>query len=370
MKYYIVAGEASGDLHGSNLIKALKQEDAAAEFRFWGGDQMAAEAGPPVKHIEELAFMGFKEVVLNLRTIMRNLRFCKQDILAYKPDVLILIDYPGFNLRLAQFTQKNGIRVCYYISPQVWAWKESRVKKIKRTVGKMLVILPFEEEFYKKHQYEVTFVGHPLVDVVDEFRPDPNFREKNSLTEKPLVALVPGSRKQEISSMLPLMLNAAKEFPAHQFVIAGAPGIRPEFYRQFMEGQDAAIVYGQTYNLFSHASAGCVTSGTATLEAALFKMPEAVCYKGHKLSFWVATKLVKVKYISLVNIIMDKLVVRELIQRDFTLANLRQELDRLLNDDAYRKSMLENYTALQQRLGRGGASAKAAKIIVEWISSD
>ena len=371
MKYYIIAGEASGDLHGANLMKHLNAGDASAEFRCWGGDRMAAEGGEIVKHYRDLAFMGFVEVVMNLRTIMGNLKFCKADILAWQPDVVIMIDYPGFNLRIADFAHKNQLKVFYYISPQIWAWKQSRVHQIKRNVDKMFVILPFEQEFYQKFDYEVEFVGHPLLDAIaDERSSEPNssaFRREHGLSDKPLIALLPGSRKQEIGGMLPLMLEMIMEFPDHEFVIAGAPSQSKEFYGHFMEGQAVKLVFGETYRLLQHSEAALVTSGTATLETALFEVPEAVCYRGSRISVWIARQLVKVKYISLVNLIMDQETVRELIQADFNKATLKEELHRLLHDKEYRGQMLENCQILREKLGGTGASATTANRMLKTL---
>ncbi|HEY4335257.1 MAG TPA: lipid-A-disaccharide synthase, partial [Puia sp.] len=332
MKYYIIAGEASGDLHGSNLINELKKQDANADFRCWGGDLMQAAGGHIVKHYKDLAYMGFIEVLSNLRTIFRNLDFCKQDILDYRPDALLLIDYPGFNLRIAKWAHTQQLKIIYYISPQVWAWKENRVKQIRENVDKMLVILPFEKDFYRKWNYEVEYVGHPLVEVIDGYQAPAGAIPEFS---KPIIALLPGSRKQEILKKLPVMLEVSKFFPGYQFVVAQAPGQDQSFYNELLTPYpDVATVCNQTYPLLQKAHAACVTSGTATLETALFGVPEVVCYKGSAISYQIARRLIKVKYISLVNLIMDKPIVKELIQDDLTPANLRRELDSLLNDPA------------------------------------
>jgi lipid-A-disaccharide synthase len=372
MKYYIIAGEASGDLHASNLMRELKAIDANAKFRCWGGDLMKSQGGELVKHYKELAFMGFTEVLLNIRTIFKNINFCKKDISEFKPDVIILVDYPGFNLRIAGFAKEKGFKVFYYISPQVWAWKQSRVHKIKRIVDRMFVILPFEEDFYKKFNYKVDFVGHPLLDAVDsQSKSGPSFNEfveKNNLEEKSIVALLPGSRMQEISTMLPLMLSIKKSFPDHQFVIAAAPSVPLSFYENLMKGSDAKVIFNQTYELLRHAEAAMVTSGTATLETSLFNVPEVVCYKGSAISFFIARKLVKVKYISLVNLIMDKEIVKELIQSELNEINLKNELEKLLHDKVYRETMLENFSVLRSKLGGIGASAKTARLMIDYLS--
>lgn len=367
MKYYIIAGEASGDLHGSNLIKELKQLDDAANIRCWGGDKMQQAGGQLVKHYRELAFMGFAEVLMNLRTILRNISFCKKDILLYKPDVLVLIDYPGFNLRIARWAKKQGIKVIYYISPQVWAWKESRVKMMKQCIDKMLVILPFEKEYYKnKWNWEVEYVGHPLVEEIERKKSEAG---NLNLSDKPVVALLPGSRKQEILKKLPVMLKVGKSFPEYQFVVAKAPGVDEGFYDELMKPYtNVSYVGNQTYDLLMQAKAALVTSGTATLETALFAVPEVVCYKGLWLSYQIGRRLVKVKYISLVNLIMDRLVVKELIQHDLTVDNLRNELHELLNNEQRKQLLKKDYAELKEILGaRGDASALAAQHIVQFL---
>ena len=374
MKYYIIAGEASGDLHGSNLIKELKNLDGAANIRCWGGDKMQAAGGDLVKHYRELAFMGFTEVIMNLRTIFRNLAFCKEDILQYKPDTLILIDYPGFNLRIAKWAKEQGLKVIYYISPQVWAWKEGRVKMMKECIDKMLVILPFEKDYYKnKWNWEVEYVGHPLVEVVNSQKSPDNYREVNSekLSDKLIIALLPGSRKQEIMKKLPVMLEVSKSFSGYQFIVAKAPGVEETFYDELLKGySNVSYVSNQTYNLLMQAKAALVTSGTATLETALFAVPEVVCYKGSYLSYQIGKRLVKVKYISLVNLIMDKLVVKELIQEDMTVENLQHELHELLTNEQRKLQLQNDYATLKKLLSEGGnASAKAAKSIVHFLGS-
>lgn len=366
MRYYIIAGEASGDLHGGNLIKAIHKQDTTADVRCWGGDHMEVAGATVVKHYRELAFMGFVEVIANLRTIFRNIDFCKKDILAYKPDVLVLIDYPGFNMRIAEWARQQGMRIVYYISPQVWAWKENRVKKIKRDVDKMLVILPFEVDYYKeKWDYPVTYVGHPLVEVV-------NYQKTSvpvtPLSDKPIIALLPGSRSQEIKVKLPIMLQMVKHFPQYCFAVAQASAQPDSLYKEIIGGQPVLLIKDQTYNLLKQATAGLITSGTATLETALFGLPQVVCYKGNAVSFWLATKLVNVKYISLVNLIMDKPVVTELIQNELTEANLKTALTRLLEDEAYKKELRHDYNTLWHKLGDNHASTLAAEEIVEVAS--
>ncbi|MCH7524412.1 MAG: lipid-A-disaccharide synthase [Bacteroidetes bacterium] len=371
MKYYIIAGEASGDLHGSNLMKALLRQDLNAEFRFWGGDLMQNVSGSLVKHYKELAFMGFLEVIMNLRTIAKNLKFCKQDIATFKPDVIVFIDYPGFNLRIAKWAKLKGIKTHYYISPQIWAWKENRIKAIKRDVDKMYVILPFEKYFYvDKHNYPVEFVGHPLIDAiadrtqVDEYE----FRAQHELNEKPIIALLPGSRKQEIRKMLSVMLSIVDDFQDYQFIIAGAPGQEYSFYEPFINNPNVHFVSNKTYDLLSVSTAALVTSGTATLETALFKVPEVVCYKSSWFSYQIGKRLVKhIKYISLVNLIMDKEVVTELIQNEFNTKNLKQELTIIL-DDYERTTFFINYYDLEKKLGGKGASEKVAGLVFNSIN--
>ncbi|OOQ60033.1 lipid-A-disaccharide synthase [Mucilaginibacter pedocola] len=368
MKYYLVAGEASGDLHGANLMKALKEKDANAEFRFFGGDLMAAEGGTLVKHYEDMAFMGFVEVVANLRTIMKNMNLCKKDILSYRPDVLVLIDFPGFNLKIADFAKKNGLLVCYYISPKVWAWNQKRVLKIKKVVDHMFCILPFEVDFYKQWGMDIDYVGNPLLDAVAAFTPDPDFLKKHILPAKKIVALLPGSRKQEISRLLPDMAKVAQRFTNYQFVIAGAPTFDTEYYRQFIGGTHIPVVFNATYDLLSNAEAAIVASGTATLETALLNVPQVVVYKGNKVTIGIAKMLVKIKFISLVNLIMDKDVVKELIQQDCNIHNISNELDKLVGLDAYRNQMFANYDLLDERMGQPGASAKTAGLIIKYAT--
>lgn len=360
MRYYIIAGEASGDLHGSNLIKALHIHDAAAEVRCWGGDKMQAAGAELVKHYRDLAFMGFVEVIKHLGTILNNMKFCKKDIMDYKPDILILIDYPGFNLRIAEWAARQGIKVCYYISPQIWAWKEGRIDQIKKSVDKMLVILPFEKKFYEKHNYEVVYVGHPLTEVVD----DELKKTYTPISNKKIIALLPGSRSQEIKMKLPHMLAMVDRFPDYQFVIAQAPAQDEQLYKNLVGNRNVMLVTGGTYNLLQQASAALVTSGTATLETALFGVPQVVCYKGNPLSFWLAKKLVKVKYISLVNLILNKPAVAELIQSDLNEKRLFDELSDLLFNVERKESLQSDYTKLWELLGGEKASDKAALEII------
>jgi lipid-A-disaccharide synthase len=375
MKYYIIAGEASGDLHGSNLIKELKKLDSNADIRCWGGDKMQEAGGVLVKHYRDLAFMGFTEVLMNLRTILRNLKFCKEDILQYKPDALILIDYPGFNLRIASWAKEQqelfsatGAKIIYYISPQVWAWKENRVKMMKQCIDKMLVILPFEKDYFKnKWNWEVEYVGHPLVEEIERHKAQGT---RHKLSDNPIIALLPGSRKQEILKKLPVMLEVSRSFPHHQFIVAKAPGVEESFYDELLKPYDnVSYVSNKTYELLVQASAALVTSGTATLETALFGVPEVVCYKGSPISYQIAKRVIKVKYISLVNLIMDKLVVKELIQHDLTVDNLQKELNDLLTNEERIAVVKKDYAALKDILSRGGnASAKAASSIYHFLS--
>jgi len=370
MKYYIIAGEASGDLHGSNLMKELFKKDPQADIRFWGGDLMEGVGGTLVKHYRDLAFMGFAEVVQNLGTILNNIKLCKQDIANFNPDVIIFIDYPGFNMRIAKWAKQRGIKTHYYISPQIWAWKESRIKAIKRDVDHMYIILPFEKEFYEnKHHFKVDFVGHPLIDAIhNREKTDPEiFRKENNLDDRPVIALLPGSRKQEISKMLSGMLSVVDEFPDYQFVIAGAPSQEYSFYEQFLTSKNVKFVSNKTYNLLSIAHAALVTSGTATLETALFKVPEVVCYKGGWISYQIAKRIITLKYISLVNLIMDKEVVKELIQNDFNKKNIRNELQKLLTPE-YRQNLLKQYDLLEKKLGGDGASEKTASLIINYLT--
>ncbi|MBK9177655.1 MAG: lipid-A-disaccharide synthase [Flavobacteriales bacterium] len=365
-RLYIIAGEASGDLHGGNLVRELlKQALGEMKIRAWGGDRMAAAGAEVVMHYRELAFMGFTQVIMNLRTILRNIDTCKRDIEAFKPDAIILIDYPGFNLRIAEWAHAKGIPVHYYISPQVWAWKKGRVHTIKRVVDRMYCILPFEEEWYARYGMKVDFVGHPLLDAIEQ-------EGRNELSPlpgedgRPVVALLPGSRRQEISRVLPLMVQVARRFPDHRFVLAAAPSVPDAVYESYLKGSSIALVKGRTYDVLRHARAGLVTSGTATLETALFGVPEVVCYSGGALNVWIARRLVDIKFISLVNLIMDREVVRELIQSELTAKRMADELEELLAEGPERLRMIADFTTLREKLGGPGASAKVASAV--WKS--
>lgn len=365
MKYYIIAGEASGDLHASNLIKHLRIKDTQAEIRAWGGDLMEAQGAKIVKHYRDLAFMGFIEVLMNLRTILGNISFCKKDILQFQPDTIVLVDYPGFNLRIAEWAHQQGIRIAYYISPQVWAWKKNRVFKIKKYVDEMIVILPFEKDFYAKYDYRVSYVGHPLLDALPKANEDSiEIRKNLGLDEKPIISLLPGSRKQEVKKMLNIMLTQVKHFIDYQFVIAGAPSLEESFYKEIIGNQDIKIVHNQTHQLLQVSHAALVTSGTATLETALIGIPEVVCYKGSRISFEIAKRIVDIKFISLVNLIMDKEVVKELIQQDLNKEMLKSELAKILNGTE-REKMLQSFAKLKEKLGDGGASERAAEIVFQ-----
>ncbi|WMI64241.1 lipid-A-disaccharide synthase [Aestuariibaculum sp. YM273] len=370
MKYYILAGEASGDLHGSNLMKALFEVDAHAEIRFWGGDLMQAVGGTLVKHYKERAFMGFAEVIMNLNKIFKLIAYCKEDIKDYNPDVLIFIDNSGFNLRIAKWAKQEGIRTNYYISPQVWASRAKRVFDIKRDIDDMYVILPFVEDFYKKYDYKVNFVGHPLIDAIanrDQVN-ESKFRDTYNLDKRPIIALLPGSRKQEIKNMLSVMLKMVDSFKDYQFVIAGAPSQDYSFYESFIKSNNVKFISNKTYDLLSISTAALVTSGTATLETALFKVPQVVCYKASAISYHIAKRIITLKFISLVNLIMDKEVVTELIQNDFNKKRLKQELARIL-DETERKKMFVNYYELEKALGGKGASKKTAQLIYNSIKN-
>lgn len=364
MKYYVIAGEASGDLHGSYLLEAIMHEDNAAEIRYWGGDLMSKVVGHnPVKHIKDLAFMGFVEVVQHLGTIISNIKFCKDDISQFNPDVVVFVDYPGFNLRIAQWCKKNNLKTAYYISPQIWAWKENRIKKIKSSIDEMIVILPFEKAFYQKHKMEVSYVGHPLADIISKSLSEPLHKIDNN---KPIIALLPGSRQQEIKKMLPLMSQVGDIFTEYEFYIAPAPNISLEFYKKLLPTH-STIKFASipTYHLLRQSKAALVTSGTATLEVALIGTPEIVCYKGHPISVWLAKRLIKIKYISLVNLILDKLVVKEMIQEDFNLKNIHTELQALLDKNSSRYIQLQkDYSELKNVLSQNGAAKNASKIIV------
>ena len=371
MKFYLIAGEASGDLHASNLMKEIRKLDTEADLRYWGGDLMRQQGGILVKHYRDLAFMGFLEVILNLGTILRNLELCKKDIKDFHPDVVILIDYPGFNLRILKYVKSLQIPVFYYISPQLWAWNSRRVKTIKRFVDKMFVILPFEEEFYRKYQFPVEFKGHPLLDVINpsmKLSEKEEFFIKNEFDKRPVIALLPGSRKQEIRTVLKIMLETISAFPDYQFVIAGAPSIPATYYQKLIGNKKVRIVFHQTYDLLYHADAALVTSGTATLETALMRIPQVVCYKGNVISYLIAKQVIKVKYISLVNLIMDRMIVAELIQNKLNRENLINELRKVLFDKKLRAQFQTDYSELNQRLGGEGASSKTAGKMIQYLT--
>lgn len=376
MKYYLIVGEASGDLHASNLMRELKQKDANAEFRFFGGDLMSAQGGTRVKHYKDLAYMGFIPVLLHLRTIFANMKLCKEDIISYTPDVVILVDYPGFNLSIAKFVKtQTKIPVYYYISPKIWAWKEYRIKDIKKYVDELFSILPFEVDFFHGHQYPIHYVGNPTVDAVEVFcannpKDFTSFIAENQLAEKPIIALLAGSRKQEIKDNLPDMLKAASKFSDYQLVLAGAPGISSEYYQKYIQGAKVKIVFDQTYRLLQHSSAALVTSGTATLETALFRVPQVVCYHtpiGKVISF-LKKKILKVKFISLVNLVAGKEIVRELVADTMTVDNMQSELEAVLIDKVNRQQMLDEYDRMINILGPSGASKKTANKMVELLN--
>lgn len=369
MKYYIIAGEASGDLHGSNLMKSLKAEDALAEFRYFGGDLMQAQGGTLVKHYSDMAFMGFVEVVANLGTIYKNLQKAKKDILENRPDVLILIDFPGFNLKIAEFAKKNNLKVFYYISPKVWAWNQKRVLNIKKVVDHMFCILPFEVDFYKEWGMKVDYVGNPLLDAIESNSEDESFNLRHNLQVNPVVALLPGSRKQELNKLLPDMMATADRFPQYQFIVAGAPGMTIEDYKPFIGNRNIQVIFNETYNLLLHSSAAIVASGTATLETALLKIPQVVVYKGNAISIAIARMVVKIRFISLVNLIMDEEVVKELIQDDCNPDKIEEELNNILHDPLYRTRMLINYDELAIKMGQPGASSRAARLMKEYLTA-
>lgn len=371
MKYYLIAGETSGDLHGANLIKALQKEDIDASFRIVGGDQMQEASGEvPLIHTSEMAFMGFIEVIKNIGKINKNLKRVKEDLTDNRPDTLILIDFPGFNLKIADFAKKRGIRVCYYISPKIWAWNQNRVYKIKKVVDHMFCILPFEVDFYKKYHYSVDYVGNPLLDAIDQHTFNDSFKQDNGLNERPIIALLPGSRKMEIEKLLPVMVDLYYLFPAHQCVIAGAPNFDEAYYKQYIGELSIPVVFQQTYDLLRHAEAAVVTSGTATLETGILKVPQVVVYKANKLTILIARQLIKVEFISLVNLINGFLSVRELIQQDCDTRTVADELNELINNKEHRASVMENYDILADKLGSPGASEKTAKLIVKYSADE
>jgi lipid-A-disaccharide synthase len=371
MKYYIIAGEASGDLHGSNLMRELQQIDANAEFRFWGGDLMNLHDKNLVRHYKDTAIIGFWEVVKKLRRILRNIKFCKQDILDYSPDVIILIDYPGFNFRIGEFAKSKGFRIFYYIAPKVWAWKESRVKKLRSFTDKLFVIFPFEVEYFKRWNIDACYEGNPLTDLIDGHLANKksfgDFIRHNDLPDKPIIAVLAGSRKQEIDYILPRVKKIIADFPEYQFVLAAAPSMNKNFYRKHLPNYEMAIVYNQTYETLAHCSVAIVASGTATLEAALLGARQVVCYGGSEISYQIGKRLIKVKYISLVNLIMNKPVVKELIQHDMSAEKMKAELNGLLFDVVRRKQIFDDYTALAEILGKRGSAHRIAKTMIDEI---
>ena len=376
MRYFLIAGEASGDLHGSNLVRELKLQDPDAQFRFFGGDLMAAQAGvPPVLHYREMAFMGFVRVLMNLRTISRNMERCKAEIVDFKPDVVILIDFAGFNLRIAEFAKSIGLKTVFYISPKIWAWKTNRIKKIKKYIDKMLTILPFETEFYAGFNYPVEYVGNPILDAIEEFKTndhqtEADFRQTNGLSDKPIIGLLAGSRKQEVGFMLPVMIEVSRQFPEYQFVISGAPGLDRDYYTKVI-GADCniPIVFGQTYNLLKFSRAALVTSGTATLETALFGVPEAVLYRimAPNFLYRIGRKILKAQWISLANLIMGREIIRELVQMDCNSKTVAAELRKILDDEQYDAEFMRNYAELMQRMGSAGASKRAAQAVIKFV---
>lgn len=370
MKYYLIAGERSGDLHASNLIQALRREDPQAEFRAWGGEQMQQAGATLVKHYRDMAFMGFWEVAKNLRTIWGFISVCQQDMLQYQPDVVILVDYAGFNLRIAKFAKQNGIRTFYYISPKVWAWNRSRAFTIKANVDRLFSILPFEPAFFQEYDYKVDYVGNPLLDAIAAFQPNPAFRQQHKLTDEPVIAVLPGSRQQEVDKMLELMLSVVPQLPDYQFVIAAVSNLPIEFYEKFTRIPHVSVVVDQTYDLLANATAALVTSGTATLETALFEVPQVVCYRTGSLSYLIAKNLIRVKYISLVNLIVDQEIVRELIQENLTVSNLSHELRKILPGSPERKVQIKGYARVKFILGQPGASQRTAQLMVRYLKEE
>lgn len=368
MKYYIIAGEKSGDLHGSNLIKALKVEDIDAEIRCWGGDEMKKAGGKLVVHYKEIAFMGFWEVFTNIFTVFKYLAYCKKDIKLFNPDVIVLIDYAGFNMKIAKFGKQQGYKTFYYISPKIWAWNQSRALKIKRYVDRMFVILPFEATFYKSYNYTVDYVGNPLLDAIKDFEENPDFLQEEGLDDKPIIAVLPGSRKQEIENMLSVMLEVADDFPDYLFVVAGVDNIPEEFYDQVKEHPAVRLVFNNTYNLLANAHAAVVTSGTATLETALFDVPQVVCYKTSPISYKIAKSLIKVKYIALVNLIADKEVVRELIQQEMNSKEITQALGKIAGETPERAKVILEYAKIKSIMGNEKASQNTARLIVQYLN--
>jgi lipid-A-disaccharide synthase len=367
MKYYIIAGERSGDLHGSNLIKAIRKHDTEAEIRAWGGDLMQATGATIVTHYADMAFMGFWEVIKNIGTITGFLKKCKSDIIDYQPDVLILIDYAGFNMRMARFAKEHNFKTFYYISPKVWAWNQKRALKIKKYIDQLYVIFPFEVSFFKKYNYQAHYVGNPLLDAIADFKPNPNFLSVNRLNNKPIVALLPGSRRQEVEQMLSVMLSLQNQFTDYQFVVAGVRNLPQSLYDKLLNNTDTKIVFDSAYDLLSVATAALVTSGTATLETALFNVPQVVCYKGSWLSFQIAKLLIRVPYISLVNLITDNEAVKELIQDQLNTQNLTTELQKIVLNGSERAKQLADYAFLQTKMGEVGASERAGGLMVEYL---
>ena len=367
MKYYLIAGERSGDLHGSNLIKGIKKQDPEAEFRAWGGEMMQESGAEIVTHYSKMAFMGFWEVFKNIFTVRKFIQLCKKDIINYKPDVVILIDYAGFNLRIAKFAKQHQFKTFYYISPKVWAWNQDRAIKIKQYIDKMFVIFPFETDFYKKYDFEVDYVGNPLLDAIQNFKPNPNFKRENNLS-KPIIALLPGSRKQEVEKMLSLMCGIKPQFSSYQFVIAGVSNLPKTLYEPFLVQSDVSVVYDSAYDLLSVAEAALVTSGTATLETALFNVPQVVCYKSGTISYEIAKRVIRVPYISLVNLILQKEAVKELIQNELTVENLTVELQKITTTQ--RNQQLEDYKKLHVLTGEAGASERAGQLMVSYLRSE
>ncbi|WP_299455846.1 lipid-A-disaccharide synthase [uncultured Microscilla sp.] len=367
MKYYVIAGERSGDLHASNLMKAIQKHDDEAAFRFWGGDEMQKVGGSMVKHYRETAFMGFVSVVKNLGRIRGFMKLCKQDILNYQPDVVVLVDYAGFNLRIAKFAKKHGFNTFFYISPKVWAWNTKRAYKIKANIDRMFVIFPFEQAFYQQFDYEVDYVGNPLLDAIANFTPNPEFRAQHGLDDRPIIALLPGSRKQEVERLLPIMLGNAGAFPSHQLIVAGVNNLPEKLYEEVVHYPEVKIIYEDAYNLLTQAEAAVVTSGTATLETGLFEVPQVVVYKTNAFSFSIAKRLIKVAYISLVNLVLGKEAVKELIQQQCTADNITQELTQLVKGGAKRAKVMQHYTTLKDLMGETGASARAGTLMVKHL---
>ncbi|MBP3254488.1 MAG: lipid-A-disaccharide synthase [Bacteroidales bacterium] len=374
MKYYVIAGELSGDKHAALLIRHIKQYDRQAEFRGFGGDNLKAEGVTIVKHINDLAFMGFAEVVAHLPQVLSNISFCKKDILAYKPDCMIFIDYPGFNLRIANFTYQQKIKNFYYISPQVWAWKKGRIKKMQKILDKLYVILPFEKPFYKKHNMEVEYYGNPLLDEISIFKTSENnkenFLKEYSLGNKPIVAILPGSRKQEIKKMLPVQTSIADKYPQFDFVIACVDSFDEEYYKQYIQSKNVKLIFNKTYDILNVAHCGLITSGTATLETALFDVPQCVCYKTSRISYIIGKYVAKIKYISLVNLILNHGVVKELLQSLWNTDDLEKEFRKIAFDESYRHNMKNDYSVLRSQLGNAGASDMTAKSIVKHLTNN